>query len=127
MPLLTELQITCRKLSVKNYKKEISIGALEEEHSRLQTVIFNIEAYCVIEDKAKDSLDNVYDYRNLIYAVDSVVSQGHIELQETMVDQIAARILSDKRIRAVCVSSEKTQAYPNAQSIGVETFRLAPL
>ena len=127
MSALTDLQTECRKITVKNYTKEISIGALQEEHCKLQTVIFNIDAYCEIEQCPKDSLEAVYDYRALIFAIDSVVSHGHIELQETMIDRIATQILADKRIRAVRVASEKTQAYPGAQSIGVEIFKFNSL
>ena len=73
---------------------------------------------------ARDSLEEVVDYDLMREAVLARVRQGHIHLQETLVDDIARTLLAHPLVRAVRVTSEKPDAYPDCASVGVEVFHI---
>ena len=50
-------------------------------------------------------------------------SQGHINLQETLCDDVARMLLAHPHVMAVRVSTEKPDVYEDCDSIGVEIFR----
>jgi 7,8-dihydroneopterin aldolase/epimerase/oxygenase len=52
------------------------------------------------------------------------VAQGHVELQETLADDIAAALLAHPQVRAVCLSTRKPDVYPDCDAVGVEVFHL---
>lgn len=118
-----QLLTTCRKLSVFDYRTDMSIGAYDSERTQTQPVIFNVDVWVLKTDSSGTTLDAVYDYTLIPQAIDTVIAQGHIDLQETVVDQVADALLADPRVRAVRVASQKPLAYPNCRSIGVEIFK----
>ena len=102
----------CRRIILKNIQRDTR-----------QPVIFNIEIFVTTSDE-KDDLNNAYNYDLGVAAVDHHINEKHIDLQETMVDKIADELLSDQRVKAVLVRSEKTQAYETVESAGIEIFRI---
>ena len=109
------------RLTLKNYRLPVEIGALAEEHGRTQPVVITIDVW-VKKTNLNDDLDAAYDYRLLPQAVDNTVAEGHIELQETLVESIARRLLVNPRVAAVRVQSTKPEAYPNCDGLSAETF-----
>ena len=67
---------------------------------------------------------NGTNYDEVIEAIDKVLEQGHICLQETLVDSLAQQLLNNPLVQAVVVRSEKTKAYPDVKSASVEIFRV---
>mgnify|MGYP002961332077 CR=1 FL=1 len=113
----------CRRIFLKNIRRQMFIGAYEHEKKAAQLVIINIELY-VTTDNELDDLSNAYNYDKAIEIVDEVIQSPHIALQETLIDRISEQLLKDYRVRAVLVRSEKPQAYDTADSAGVEIFRI---
>ncbi len=114
-----------RKYFLKDYRVQIPIGVYEHEKGRLQTVIFNA---CVLVDLENtsvidDCITNVYNYEAIAEAIKHSLSGNHVCLQETLVDRIASNLFEDERVKAVHIRSEKTEAYKNAFSVGVEIWR----
>ena len=109
------------RLTLKNYRIPMEIGALVEEHGRTQPVVITIDVW-VAKTVLNDDLAAAYDYRLLPQAVDNTVAEGHIELQETLVESIARRLMVNPRVTAVRVQSTKPEAYPNCDGLSVETF-----
>lgn len=121
--IFDHLLLSCRKLSVFDYSIDMFIGAYDVERLQPQPVVFNIDVWVRTADSDADTLEGVYDYTLIPQAVDAVVADGHIDLQETLVDAIADRLMIDPRVQAVRVASQKPQAYPNCRAIGVELFK----
>ena len=121
--IFDHLLLSCRKLSVFDYSINMFIGAYDVERLQPQPVVFNIDVWVRTADSDADTLEGVYDYTLIPQAVDAVVADGHIDLQETLVDAIADRLMIDPRVQAVRVASRKPQAYPNCRAIGVELFK----
>lgn len=113
----------CRRIILKNIRRDIFIGAYDNEKETRQPVVINIELF-VTTDHENDDLNNAYNYDQAVEVVDRLIDGPHIDLQETLIDKIAQDLLTDKRVSAVLVRSEKTQAYPTVDSAGVEIFRI---
>jgi dihydroneopterin aldolase len=52
------------------------------------------------------------------------VARGHIELQETLADDLLAAMLAHPQVRAARVSTEKPDVYPDCEAVGGEVFGL---
>jgi dihydroneopterin aldolase len=50
------------------------------------------------------------------------VSQGHVQLQETLADDVLRAMLAHPRVRAARVSTAKPDVYPDCAAVGVEVF-----
>lgn len=113
----------CRRIILKNIRRDLFIGAYDNEKEARQPVVINIELF-VTTDHENDDLNNAYNYDQAVEVVDRLIDGPHIDLQETLIDKIAQDLLTDKRVSAVLVRSEKTQAYSTVDSAGVEIFRI---
>ena len=70
-----------------------------------------------------DRLDEVVDYDFVRAVIAERVAQGHVGLQETLCDAIAERLIAHPQVRAVRVSTEKPDVYPDCAAVGVEVLR----
>lgn len=127
-PLLDPRLADCRRIFLRNYTLSARIGAYGHEKQAAQRLIVNVDAYIPLSAStpSNDRLAEVVDYSFILEAVNSLLSRGHINLQETFCDTLAARLLSHPAVRAVRVATEKPEAYENAESIGVEVFHIKP-
>ncbi|KAF1004195.1 MAG: hypothetical protein E5299_02406 [Burkholderia gladioli] len=102
------------------------IGAFKNEKRGEQRVMINIDVFVPLSmtTPLKDKLREVIDYDLMKQAVAYCIASGHIHLQETLGDSIAARLLVHQAVRAVRVSTEKPDAYPDCDAVGVEVFRI---
>jgi dihydroneopterin aldolase len=73
---------------------------------------------------ARDHIDEVVDYDFVREVVAARIASGHIELQETLCDDIAERLLAHPGVRAVRVQTSKPDVYPDCEAVGVEVFRV---
>ncbi|HEV3106252.1 MAG TPA: dihydroneopterin aldolase [Trinickia sp.] len=116
----------CRRLFLRNYEVYINIGVLDFEKRGEQRVVINIELFVPLAQSTpvKDKLSEVLDYDLMRATIARRVGQGHIHLQETLCDDVAAMMLEHPHVRAVCVSTEKPDVYPDCDAVGVEVFRI---
>ena len=73
-----------------------------------------------------NELSEVFNYDRIIEAIEAVVLEGHIDLQETLCDDVAHTLLQHPKVCAVRVSTEKPDAYPDCEAVGIEIFRIKP-
>lgn len=118
-----ELLSRARRIFIRGLRRHVFIGAYDDERNRRQTVTFDIDVWVGWEHSSGAQLTEVYDYTAIPQAVDAVIAQGHIDLQETLVDAIAAKLLCDPRLLAVQIASCKREAMLDAEGVGVEVFR----
>jgi len=71
-----------------------------------------------------DQLQEVVDYDFIRSTIAKRMAQGHIHLQETLCDDVVKAMLAHPKVRAVRVSTEKPDVYPDCDSVGVEVFRV---
>jgi dihydroneopterin aldolase len=71
-----------------------------------------------------DSFSEVFDYDQIRTGVLELAGARHINLQETLVEQIAVYALAFEEILAIRVSTEKTDVYPDCDGVGYELTRI---
>ena len=121
-PRLTD----CRRLFLRNYEVRINIGVHDFEKRGEQRVVINVELFVplALSTPVADKLDEVVDYDFMRSTIADRVKRGHIHLQETLCDDVAADLLAHPNVRAVAVSTEKPDVYPDCDAVGVEVFRI---
>jgi dihydroneopterin aldolase len=116
----------CRRLFLRNYEIMINIGVHDFEKRGEQRVLINVDLYIplALSTPNQDLLDEVVDYDFMRETVTQRMAQGHVHLQETLVDDLADALLAHPRVRAVCISSMKPDVYPDCEGVGVEVFKI---
>ena len=116
----------CRRLFLRNYEVPIHIGVHEFEKQGAQRVQFNVDLYVplAVSTPTHDTLDEVLDYDFIRRSIVERVSRGHIQLQETLVDDILKLMLAHPQVRAARVSTAKPDVYPDCEAVGCEVFGL---
>lgn len=113
-----------RHVFVRDLVVDSSIGVYAHEREATQRVRVNVDL-AVREHTAPlgDDLANVVSYEDVTKGVEAIIARGHINLVETLADEIAAMCLEDPRVRSVRVRVEKLDVFANAESVGVEIER----
>ena len=116
----------CRRLFLRNYEVQINIGVHEFEKKGEQRVLFNVDLFIplALSTPKEDHLHEVVDYDFIRSTIAKRMAQGHIHLQETLCDDVARAMLAHPKVRAVRVSTEKPDVYPDCDAVGVEIFQV---
>ncbi|MDE2617154.1 MAG: dihydroneopterin aldolase [Burkholderiales bacterium] len=125
-PTLEQLVLQCRRIFLRDYVLPAQIGVHSFEKVQAQRVVFNVDLYVSYEHSTtvNDRLHEVVDYDFVREVIASRVREGHVELQETLCDDLAARLLAHPQVQAVRLSSCKPDVYPDCAGVGVEVFRI---
>ena len=116
----------CRRLFLRNYEVLINIGVYDFETKGEQRVLINVDLYIplALSTPKDDQLEEVVDYDFMRETIAKRMAQGHVQLQESLVDDVLAAMLSHPRVRAARVSSMKPDVYPDCEGVGVEVFKI---
>ena len=119
----------CRRLFLQNYEVNINIGVHDFEKRADQRVLINVDLFIplAMSTPQQDKLDEVVDYDFMRSVIAARIARGHIHLQETLCDDVARIMLEHPRVKAVRVSTEKPDVYPDCESVGVEVFHVKDL
>lgn len=117
---------SCRRLFLKNYEIDINIGVHDFEKRGEQRVVVNVDLFVPlsVSTPQRDRLEEVVDYDFMRRVIAERIARGHIHLQETLCDDVARIMLAHPKVRAVRVSTEKPDVYPDCESVGVEVFHI---
>jgi dihydroneopterin aldolase len=115
-----------RHLFVHDLVLACRIGVLAHERDRPQRVRLNLDLAVAETDQPPRRLADVVDYAALVERVRGALSEGHVELVETLAERVAALCLEDPRVRSARVRVEKLQAVADAAAVGVEIERIKP-
>jgi dihydroneopterin aldolase len=115
----------CRRIFLRNYVVDANIGIHEHEKRGAQRLALNVDLYVSLSMSTPrhDKLHEVVDYDFVRLTIKHRIEQGHINLQETLVDELARAMLAHPAVRAVRVSSEKPDVYDDVDAVGIEVFR----
>ena len=116
----------CRRLFLRNYEVLINIGVYEFEKKGEQRLLINVDLYIplAVSSPTHDQLEEVVDYDFMRDTIAKRMSQGHVQLQETLCDDIVRSMLEHPRVRAARVSTMKPDVYPDCEGVGVEVFKI---
>ncbi|MCP5367632.1 MAG: dihydroneopterin aldolase [Hyphomicrobiales bacterium] len=117
-----------RHVFVRDLVLDGAVGVHDHERGRLQKVRINLDlAVREADAHLNDDIANVVCYEVLTNNVRAIVGRGHVNLVETLAEDIAAMCLEDPRVRSVRVRVEKLEVFEDAASVGVEIERSSPL
>ncbi len=116
----------CRRLFLRNYAVMINIGVHDYEKEGEQRALINVDLFIPLSDSTpkEDQLSEVVDYDFIRTTIAARMAKGHIHLLETLCDDVARILLAHPKARAVRVSAEKLDLYPDCESVGVEVVRI---
>jgi dihydroneopterin aldolase len=126
---LSQLALSCRRIFLRNHVVDVRIGAHDFEKGRSQRVLFNVELFVPYAHSTPraDRLAEVVDYDFVREVIARRVRKGHIELQETLCDDVAAELIDHPQVQAVRLSTCKPDVYPDTEAVGVEVLRIKGL
>lgn len=106
---------------LKDWVIDCNIGVYAEEKGITQKVRLSVDAYLAPSVRAaRDDMDTVPSYTDIIDAVNAITAGGHINLIETFAEAIAEQCLANPQIEAMRIRIEKLERGPVR---GVEIFR----
>lgn len=116
----------CRRIFLRNYRINANIGVHEFEKRGTQNLLINVDIYVPLAQTTPkaDDLSEVVDYDFIRSTIAQRIARGHIELQETLCDDIVKAMLAHPLVRAARVSTAKTDVYPDCDAVGVEVFKV---
>lgn len=100
----------------------MGLGIHPRELAAPQRVLVSVAMTCAYPSPPDGGVDAVVDYDRVRDGILAIAGDGHILLQETLCERIAALCLADPRVAAVTVRSTKPDIYPDAQ-VGCEIVR----
>ena len=110
---------------VRDLSVDAVIGVHRHEKVKPQPVLINIDLSVREEDApVEDTLASVVDYEVIVDGVRALIAEGHVKLVETLAERIAQFCLTDRRVLAARVRSEKLSAIAGVRSVGVEIERM---
>ena len=123
--LLLERFPAIRKIFFRDLEIDAHIGIHESKQGRPQPVLVNITLYLAPGARSqRDSIAEVFNYDEVRDGVHRLIDGRHINLQETLVEEIADLCLGFETVAAVRVSTEKTDVYADCAGVGCEAVRI---
>tara|TARA_B110000046_G_scaffold63200_1_gene70670 strand:+ start:595 stop:1008 length:414 start_codon:yes stop_codon:yes gene_type:complete len=113
-----------RHVFIRNMVIDCSIGIYTHEKEHEQRVRINLDLAVGEGDHLiNDDIRNVISYEDMAKGVEVIIAAGHINLVETLAENIAEMCLQDKRVFSARVRVEKLDIIASAESVGVEIER----
>lgn len=124
MPARVAVEDQFYRIRVRDLVLMANVGVYEQEHHAPQRVRINLDLKVArAGDPLADDIANVLSYDSLIAGIRRIIDAGHINLIETLADDIAALCMSDTRVAHVTVAVDKLDVEPAADAVGVEIER----
>ncbi len=106
---------------VRDYIIAAEVGAYKHEYNKKQKLCFNL---CVqtLKNKKTDNIENVFSYDIILDAITSVTKDKHLELLESLAEEVCDMVLSHPLVLCVKIRIEKLELINGA--VGVELTRV---
>ena len=119
-----EVKTPSYKILIKSLILNASIGIHEFEKKKKQKISISLEI------DAKDNIsyvnhkiENFVSYEFIVKDIKKLINKGHVELLETLGENIFEICFNDPRIQKVKVKLEKLEVFSEADSVGIEVQR----
>ncbi len=103
----------------------VRIGVHPHELEQPQPVLvsLDLQANESPDAEAVDKITSVVCYEEIVKRLEELCAQGHVNLLETLAEQIADAAFVDPRVQVVRVRLDKPEAFANARSVGITIER----
>ena len=110
------------RIFVHDYVLQVEIGVHHNERGVTQRVRFSVDIDVTQSDEAlQDDIERTLNYDYVTDGIKAIIARGHINLVETLAEDVAKHCLAHPRAARVTVSIEKLDKDPG--SVGVEVVR----
>ena len=111
------------RVFVHDFVLDVEIGVYTHEKGVTQRVRFSVDVDILPATASlNDDIHRALDYDHIICGVKSIIARGHINLVETLAEEVANLCLDHPRTARVTVRIEKLDKEPGA--VGVEIVRV---
>jgi dihydroneopterin aldolase len=101
---------------------DAEIGVYTHEKGVTQRVRFSVDVDLLPPALAlEDDIGRAFDYDTIIKGIKAILARGHINLVETLAEEVAAHCLAHRRAARVTVRIEKLDKEPG--TVGAEIVR----
>ena len=124
-PEVADATRSIRHVFIRDLIVACSIGIHSHEKAADQRVRLNLDL--AVDESGKpvdDNINNVICYEKLAEGVNEIIGRGHINLVETLAEEIASMCLGNRRVLSGRVRVEKLDILKDAQSVGIEIERI---
>ena len=124
-PKVADASRSIRHVFIRDLVLTCSIGVHVHEKSADQRVRINLDL--AVDESGRpvdDNIKNVICYEKLAESVGDIIGRGHVNLVETLAENIATMCLIDRRVLLARVRVEKLDILKDAISVGVEIERI---
>ena len=101
----------------------VHIGAYAREHGAPQRVRFAVDAWVTRPFRPAQDLRDIVSYDLIADGIRLLVDAGHVELVETLAEQVAALLLGHSRVLRVRVRLEKLETGSGIVGVAIERTR----
>ena len=106
------------RIFVHDYVLEVEIGVHHHEKGVTQRVRFSVDIDIALDPKTlDDDIDQTLDYDYVINGIKAIISRGHINLVETLAEDVAQHRDSPPRAQRVEVTVETLDKDPGAVAV----------
>jgi dihydroneopterin aldolase len=114
-----------RHVFIRDMVIDCSIGIYTHEKEHEQRVRINLDlAVGEGEIPINDDIRNVISYEDIAKGIEAIIGVGHINLVETLAENIAEMCLEDIRVFSARIRVEKLDIIASAESVGIEIERV---
>lgn len=114
----------CDQVLIEGLVLEAHIGLFDHEYDTSQRVRFDVivDVHPLEANTPHDS-QNIVRYDHIVADIKEIIRAGHIDLVETLAEQVASACLGYSRAQQVQVSVLKLSAIDEAEAVGVKITR----
>jgi 7,8-dihydroneopterin aldolase/epimerase/oxygenase len=125
MWLLDPRLAQCRRIYLRDAVFSANIGVHDREHAGAQRLIVNVDLFVALSASTPrhDRVEEVVNYDFVRETIQRRIGRGHVNLQETLVDDLAGALLEHPGVVAVRVCTEKPDVYDDVGGVGIEVLR----
>ncbi len=123
-PASVTLRQPCDQVIIEGLVLGANIGLFDHEYDAAQPVRFDVTVDVEpLEPNASHDSQNIVRYDHIVSDIKAIIGAGHIDLVETLAEQVASACLGYSRAVQVQVGVLKLSAIPEAEAVGVKITR----
>ncbi|NQV55160.1 MAG: dihydroneopterin aldolase, partial [Rhodospirillales bacterium] len=125
---IADASASVRHVFIRDMVLTSLIGVHKHERKQPQRVRINLDlAVSEGQRLRSDELEDVLCYEDVADGIRGLIAKGHVNLVETLAENIADLCLADARVQTARVRVEKLDVFEDAASAGVEIERHRPV
>lgn len=103
----------------------MSVGIADHEKypDRPQHVVVSAKLFYHIEKMNIESIDDCVNYATIRDFIAGWSSRPHVDLIETLAEDLLDKCFEDKRVEAVWIKIKKPDIFHDVKSVGIEVYR----